>query len=164
VRLVAEIKQLEREKKNAARRERRLRKKIADLKTKTEEAQEELRKATAHSEAQVRTMLKMEDDKGWRRRVAEAERKLNQSTERRGQTRSSRRKFQTLASFGVFWDLPAVKTIVTTRFRSTPGMDRTQQNISSACTQNVVVHTRWSCVRLRVFSFQVAARRERSVT
>jgi chromosome segregation ATPase len=85
VRLVSEIKQLEKEKKNAARREKRLRKKITDLNAKTQEAQEELRKATAHSEAQVCTMLKkkMEDDKGWQRRVAEAERRLDDAEHRR---------------------------------------------------------------------------------
>ncbi|KAF8215156.1 hypothetical protein K438DRAFT_1955143 [Mycena galopus ATCC 62051] len=85
MRLVAEIKQLEKEKKNAARRENRLRKKVADLNTKTQEAQEELRKATAHSEAQVRTMLKkkMEDDRRWQQRVAEAERKLDDAEYRR---------------------------------------------------------------------------------
>ncbi|KAJ7731851.1 hypothetical protein B0H16DRAFT_1770785 [Mycena metata] len=79
VRLQAEVKQMKKEKKNAARRENRLKKKNADLKNKVEEAQKQLNEATAHGEAQVRMVLKKrtEDARGWQRRVAEAERRIH---------------------------------------------------------------------------------------
>ncbi|KAJ7748993.1 hypothetical protein B0H16DRAFT_1461491 [Mycena metata] len=94
VRLVAEIKQLEKEKKNAARREKRLKKKNEALKKKMQEAQDELRTATAHSEARVRAVLKkkIEDDKGWQRRVAEAERKLHDAEFRRAWSKEELKK------------------------------------------------------------------------
>ncbi|KAJ7606273.1 hypothetical protein DFH06DRAFT_1150074 [Mycena polygramma] len=74
----AEVKQLQKQKKNTARREKRLKNKNAELKKEVEEAQKQLDEATAHGEAQVRAVLKKrtEDARGWQRRLAEAESQL----------------------------------------------------------------------------------------
>ncbi|KAJ7029969.1 hypothetical protein C8F04DRAFT_1187142 [Mycena alexandri] len=58
VRLQAEVKQMKNKQKNAARHEKQLKKKNAELKNKVDEAQKQLHKATAHGEAQFRTVLK----------------------------------------------------------------------------------------------------------
>ncbi|KAK7017581.1 hypothetical protein R3P38DRAFT_3201051 [Favolaschia claudopus] len=77
-RLRREHENLKKDKKNSARRERRHRKKIADLQNKIKAAQDELKESLAHGEAQVRKTLhkRSEDKLGWQRRIAEAERRV----------------------------------------------------------------------------------------
>lgn len=79
--LIRENEQLKREQKNSERREKRHRQRINKLKQHIKEAEGELEKATAHGEAQVRKILKrkVEDENGWQRRLADAERRLGES-------------------------------------------------------------------------------------
>jgi hypothetical protein len=79
--LIRENEQLKREQKNSERREKRHRQRINKLKQNIKEAEGELEKATAHGEAQVRKILKRkaEDENGWRRRLADAERRLGEA-------------------------------------------------------------------------------------
>ncbi|KAJ7902286.1 hypothetical protein B0H13DRAFT_2275018 [Mycena leptocephala] len=86
--IIRENEQLKREHKNSARREKRHRQKINKLKQRVKEAEDELQKATAHGEAQVRKILKRkaEDENGWRRRLVDAERRLGEAEQCRART------------------------------------------------------------------------------
>ncbi|KAJ7618017.1 hypothetical protein FB45DRAFT_1034258 [Roridomyces roridus] len=79
--LRSQVQRLKSAKKNAVKRENRLRKKVQELECKTKDAREELKKATAHGEAEVRAVLKKkrEDELGWRRRLAEAKHLVDQA-------------------------------------------------------------------------------------
>ncbi|KAJ7814260.1 hypothetical protein B0H14DRAFT_2604234 [Mycena olivaceomarginata] len=69
---------LKREHTKSARREKQHRKQINDLKKQIIAAKDELQEAISHGEAQVRGVLKRkaDDEKGWRRRLGEAESRL----------------------------------------------------------------------------------------
>ncbi|KAJ7187560.1 hypothetical protein GGX14DRAFT_580983 [Mycena pura] len=86
--IIRENEQLKREQKKAARREKRHRQKINNLKQRVKEAEDEFQKATAHGEAQVRKILKRraEDENGWRRRLANAGRRLSEAEQHRART------------------------------------------------------------------------------
>ncbi|KAJ7215067.1 hypothetical protein GGX14DRAFT_392325 [Mycena pura] len=86
--IIRENEQLKREQKKAARREKRHRQKINNLKQRVKEAEDEFQKATAHGEAQVRKILKRraEDENGWWRRLANAGRRLSEAEQHRART------------------------------------------------------------------------------
>ncbi|KAJ7502570.1 hypothetical protein B0H11DRAFT_2274704 [Mycena galericulata] len=92
--IIRENEQLKREQKNSARREKRHRQKINKLKQRVKEAEDELQKATAHGEAQVRKILKRkaEDENGWGRRLADAERRLGEAEKHRARTTQELKK------------------------------------------------------------------------
>ncbi|KAJ7720558.1 hypothetical protein B0H14DRAFT_2642669 [Mycena olivaceomarginata] len=146
-RLKQEQARLKQEQKKSAQRERRLRKKNTDFKMRVQEAQEELKQATAHSEAQVRAVLKKrrEDDLGWQRRLAEAD-----DTE-----------------FRTAWSKEELKKKILdiSHLRGVLQLARRQTNRRNKVSKrSVAVRTRWSCVRLHAFLFRMAARRGRSGT
>ncbi|KAJ7017539.1 hypothetical protein C8F04DRAFT_1017498, partial [Mycena alexandri] len=91
---MAENKKLRQDQRNAARREKRHKAKIAELKAERENAEDEMRKATAYSEAQVRAVLKkkMEDNLGWKRRLAETERLLHDAEFRTAHSKEELKK------------------------------------------------------------------------
>jgi chromosome segregation ATPase len=90
----AENQKLKHEQKNAARREKRHKQKISKLEQEIKEAEDELSKATAHGEAQVRSVLKKraDDEKRWRSRLAEAECRLGEAELKKSATTAELRK------------------------------------------------------------------------
>ncbi|KAK6988526.1 hypothetical protein R3P38DRAFT_2804570 [Favolaschia claudopus] len=77
----AEIARLKQKQKNAARRERRQKKKNADLNARLKAAEKDLQDAVAHGEAEVTKVLKKRSDheRGWQRRLNEAQRRLEEA-------------------------------------------------------------------------------------